>query len=88
MKQRHGCRLELLPCSRPPGGKKVRVGRNGGDDGTHHRIAIRDHLVQLFQEPIIDDELWLEIVQFCNAEGCRLADIRVLISQAFLKRVT
>ena len=55
-----------------------------GDD---HGVRIRHHTLQRVEEAIVDRQLWLEVVEFRDADRGRLAHVRVLVPKAFLERV-
>lgn len=58
------------------------MGRNHGHSTnawTYHGIAIRYHLLQLIQEPILQDQFRFQIVELGNAQRGCLPYIRILV---------
>jgi hypothetical protein len=53
----------------------------------HHWVTICHHLLQLSDESVIDGERRLEIVEFDDANRGRLANVRVVVSEALAQRV-
>lgn len=52
---------------------------------TDHRVRVRNHIVQLLQESVLNDQFRLEVVQLGYAQRCGLANVGVLVSQTLLQ---
>lgn len=55
--------------------------------GTDHGIAVSDHVLELLDEPVVDCELRLEVVELGHRESSSLPNVGVLVLEALLQRV-
>ena len=74
---------------RPPGPQYTNQLRDVGRKmrEIYHWITISNHLLQLFQESIINDQLRFQIVQFRHTQCRRLTDVWILIAETLLQWV-
>lgn len=49
----------------------------------HHRIAVGHHVLQHFDESVLDSETRFHVVEFHDSKSSGFPDVRILVAQAF-----